>query len=275
MKVLTSRMCGSRRPAHTGPRPSPARTFTRSWPRRSGGASNSPLPPGPQHTSAVARPQPFRCRAEPHTVGARRVRSMALRPPQDLAGRCGLPLYDAIENIGELVAAGLCWPDAASPPEPLRPPCLEPPARPLADLPEPPAGPLAEWPGPVPPLATLPSPWPACASARGAAVVAARFAGIAGACACESDARRAGRTPPRPGWAEENRLGRGRTPGEAAPGSPAVPRACLGGGAAAAWAADPARRGPGPDLRRVRGDAVDDLAGPELKQPEVETARSR
>ncbi len=36
--------------------------------------------------------------------------------PQDLAGRCGLALYDAIENIGELVAAGLCWPDAAGPP---------------------------------------------------------------------------------------------------------------------------------------------------------------
>jgi hypothetical protein len=75
--------------------------------------------------------------------------------PQELAGRCGLALYDAIENIGELVTAVLCWPDAAGTPEP--PAGLpEPPAGPLAALPEPPAGPLAEWPGPVPPLAILP-----------------------------------------------------------------------------------------------------------------------
>ena len=64
--------------------------------------------------------------------------------PQDLAWRCGLALYQAIEDIGELIAAGLCLPVPAAPPAP-------------------PAGPLAEWfgsvppsAGPVPPSAILP-----------------------------------------------------------------------------------------------------------------------
>ena len=60
---------------------------------------------------------------------------------QDLAWRCGLALYEAIENLGELIAAGLCRPDSA-------------------EAPAPPAGPLAEWFGPVlpsaPPSAALP-----------------------------------------------------------------------------------------------------------------------
>ena len=56
---------------------------------------------------------------------------------QDLAWRRCLALYEAIENLGELIAAGLCRPDAA-------------------EVPAPPAGPLAEWLGPVPPSAALP-----------------------------------------------------------------------------------------------------------------------
>ena len=35
---------------------------------------------------------------------------------QDLAWRCGLALYEAIENLGTLIAAGLCQPDAAEAP---------------------------------------------------------------------------------------------------------------------------------------------------------------
>jgi hypothetical protein len=96
--------------------------------------------------------------------------------PQELAGRCGLALYDAIENIGELVAAGLCWPDAAGPPgPPAGPP--EPPARPAADRPELLAGPLAEWPGPVPPLATLPRRGQPAPVLPAPSVVAAQFTG--------------------------------------------------------------------------------------------------
>ena len=52
---------------------------------------------------------------------------------QDLAWRCGLALYEAIENIGTLVAAGLCLPEEAEV-----------------------AGPLAQWFEPVPPPANLP-----------------------------------------------------------------------------------------------------------------------
>jgi hypothetical protein len=92
--------------------------------------------------------------------------------PQDLAGRCGLALYDAIENIGELVAAGLCWPDAAGPPEP---PAGLP--EPPAGLPEPPARPLAEWPGPVPPLATLPRRGQPAPVLPVPSVIAAQFTG--------------------------------------------------------------------------------------------------
>jgi hypothetical protein len=54
----------------------------------------------------------------------------------DLAWRCGLAFYDVIENIGELIAAGLCARDetaASAPP-----------------------GPLAEWFGPAATPATLP-----------------------------------------------------------------------------------------------------------------------
>jgi hypothetical protein len=76
---------------------------------------------------------------------------------QDLAWRCGLALYEAIENLGTLIAAGLCQPDvaeaeaeAAAP----RPGLLQ------APVPGPiqaePAGPLAEWFRPVPPQAALP-----------------------------------------------------------------------------------------------------------------------
>jgi hypothetical protein len=44
--------------------------------------------------------------------------------PQDLAWRCGLALYEAIENLGQLITAGLCQADAdadapPSPPAPL------------------------------------------------------------------------------------------------------------------------------------------------------------
>jgi hypothetical protein len=85
--------------------------------------------------------------------------------PRELAGRCGLALYEAIENIGELVAAGLCWPDAAGPPEP------------PAGLPEPPARPLAEWPGPVPPLATLPRRGQPAPVLPVPSVIAAQFTG--------------------------------------------------------------------------------------------------
>jgi hypothetical protein len=56
---------------------------------------------------------------------------------QDLAWRCGLALYEAIENIGQLIAAGLCLSEEA-------------------DVAAAPASPLAEWFEPVPPQAGLP-----------------------------------------------------------------------------------------------------------------------
>ncbi len=60
---------------------------------------------------------------------------------QELAWRCGLALYDVIENVGELIAAGLCEPDEAAAPAP--------------------PGPLAEWFGPDAPAAVLPAAaWP-------------------------------------------------------------------------------------------------------------------
>ena len=57
--------------------------------------------------------------------------------PQDLAWRCGVALYEAIEDIGELIAAGLCLPDPV-------------------EAPAPPDGPLAEWFGPVTSSVALP-----------------------------------------------------------------------------------------------------------------------
>jgi hypothetical protein len=57
--------------------------------------------------------------------------------PQDLAWRCGLALYEAVEGIGELIAAGLCQAEPA-------------------DAAAPPDGPLAEWFGPLPSPAVLP-----------------------------------------------------------------------------------------------------------------------
>jgi hypothetical protein len=56
---------------------------------------------------------------------------------QDLAWRCGLALYQTIDNIGALIAAGLCRPDAFD--EPASPP-----------------GPLAQWFGPITSSPTLP-----------------------------------------------------------------------------------------------------------------------
>jgi hypothetical protein len=44
--------------------------------------------------------------------------------PQDLAWRCGLALYEAIENLGQLVAAGLCQADADPPPRLSAPPLI-------------------------------------------------------------------------------------------------------------------------------------------------------
>jgi hypothetical protein len=58
---------------------------------------------------------------------------------QDLAWRCGLALYEAIENLGTLIAAGLCQPDT-----------------PAGTLQAAPPNPLAERFGPVPPQAALP-----------------------------------------------------------------------------------------------------------------------
>jgi hypothetical protein len=56
---------------------------------------------------------------------------------QDLAWRCGLALYEAIENIGQLIAAGLCRSEEA-------------------EVAAPSAGPLADWFEPVPQAAGLP-----------------------------------------------------------------------------------------------------------------------
>ena len=64
---------------------------------------------------------------------------------QDLAWRCGMSLYEAIENLGALIAAGLCEPD----PVELAVPA---PDLPLSAL----AGPLADWFEPVPPQPPLP-----------------------------------------------------------------------------------------------------------------------
>jgi hypothetical protein len=58
---------------------------------------------------------------------------------QDLAWRCGLALYEAIENLGTLIAAGLCQPDAAD----------------AAVLSPESPGPLTEWFGPIPAQAAL------------------------------------------------------------------------------------------------------------------------
>lgn len=92
---------------------------------------------------------------------------------QDLAWRSGMALYEAIENLGTLIAAGLCQPDAAEAAAPRPGPLQAPVAGP--GLPEPglpgplaepglagpglagPARPLAEWFGPVPPQAALPA----------------------------------------------------------------------------------------------------------------------
>ena len=74
---------------------------------------------------------------------------------QDLAWRCGLALYEAIENIGALVAAGLCLPEnigalvAAGL-------CLPE----EADVAVPSAGPFAPWLEPVPPPWLEPVPPP-------------------------------------------------------------------------------------------------------------------
>jgi hypothetical protein len=94
---------------------------------------------------------------------------------QDLAWRCGLALYEAVENLGTLIAAGLCQPDAPEVPSPpIRPPHPTPlhpapPAPPHATLPAPPPAtpptplqaappaPLQAAP-PVPPHATPPTP---------------------------------------------------------------------------------------------------------------------
>jgi hypothetical protein len=81
--------------------------------------------------------------------------------PQDLAWRCGLPLYEAIENLGHLITTGLCQPDPpeSSAPLPARLPS------PLA-LPAPPPSPLAvPTPPPAPLAAPAPSPAPLAAPA--------------------------------------------------------------------------------------------------------------
>jgi hypothetical protein len=72
---------------------------------------------------------------------------------QDLAWRCGLALYEAIENLGTLIAAGLCQPDAAEVAAPWIGPLQ---ATSAGVLPAPPASPPTEWPGPIPPRAALP-----------------------------------------------------------------------------------------------------------------------
>jgi hypothetical protein len=105
---------------------------------------------------------------------------------QDLAWRCGLALYEAVENLGTLIAAGLCQPDAPevpsprihpphpaplhpAPPAPLQatppaPPPAVPPAPPPAAPPAPPQAPPPAPPPvapPAPPQATPPAPPPA------------------------------------------------------------------------------------------------------------------
>lgn len=94
---------------------------------------------------------------------------------QDLAWRCGLALHEAIENLGTLIAAGLCQPDTAevASPRPLQATRSSPlqASRPVplqatrssplqATPPSPPQvtppSLLTEWFGPVPPQAALP-----------------------------------------------------------------------------------------------------------------------
>jgi hypothetical protein len=86
---------------------------------------------------------------------------------QDLAWRCGLALYEAVENLGTLIAAGLCQPDASEVPSPrIRPPHPTPPhpappaplhATPPAPLQAAPPAPLPAAP-PAPAHATPPAP---------------------------------------------------------------------------------------------------------------------
>jgi hypothetical protein len=73
---------------------------------------------------------------------------------QDLAWRCGLALYEAIENLGTLIAAGLCQPDApdvaASPTCPLHATPPVPPQAPPPQAPPPQAVlPRRAHPGPM------------------------------------------------------------------------------------------------------------------------------
>jgi len=72
---------------------------------------------------------------------------------QDLAWRSGLALYEAIENLGTLIAAGLCQPDVAEAAAP-RPGLLQAPV--AGPVQAEPAVPLAEWFGSVPPQSALP-----------------------------------------------------------------------------------------------------------------------